>query len=252
MAILKAEIDLSDFKGREQYSNLIKMWLPTKELGDAIFSKKGYETKNPVKVLSLVANIQIKHRPLFRSIQTNTQVGVLFYIKKEDGTFGVFFVKDGITTQRPSKTDPFPGWKPPAEYPPEPEEPEVEPEEPEPPPPPRPKAKASSKPPWWEANRPPWGDRSSPPPKSTPFTTSFVPSGRISALELLGLKSSAQKDEIKKAYKQKLFKYHPDIAGNTPENHKMTVALNRAMELLTTESIMRMVFEGLIKRVKRS
>ena len=35
--------------------------------------------------------------------------------------------------------------------------------------------------------------------------------------KILGIEENATTDDIKKAYRQLVHKYHPDIAGNTPE-----------------------------------
>jgi curved DNA-binding protein CbpA len=46
--------------------------------------------------------------------------------------------------------------------------------------------------------------------------------------ERLGIKPTKDEDIIKKAYKQLAMKYHPDIVGNTKENHEKMVEINEA------------------------
>jgi len=52
------------------------------------------------------------------------------------------------------------------------------------------------------------------------------------ARKLLGLEEFASLDEIKQAYRNKAFLYHPDIAGENAKGEEMMKSLNRAYELL--------------------
>ncbi len=50
--------------------------------------------------------------------------------------------------------------------------------------------------------------------------------------EILGLKPGATDDEIKKAYKEKAKKYHPDLNGNSAEAAEMMKKVNEAYDIL--------------------
>lgn len=55
--------------------------------------------------------------------------------------------------------------------------------------------------------------------------------------KILGVKRSATKDEIKKAYRQIIKKYHPDVANiDKKEAEKIFIRVNDAYELLTDEN----------------
>ncbi|MDE1820967.1 MAG: DnaJ domain-containing protein [Euryarchaeota archaeon] len=56
------------------------------------------------------------------------------------------------------------------------------------------------------------------------------------AYRLLGLKPSATEKEVRKAYRTKVRAVHPDLAGDTEDNHGKMVALNEAVERIESAS----------------
>jgi len=52
------------------------------------------------------------------------------------------------------------------------------------------------------------------------------------ARRLLGLGERATLKEVKQAYRQKAFQYHPDSGGNGPQDEEIMKELNQAYKLL--------------------
>jgi len=82
-----------------------------------------------------------------------------------------------------------------------------------------------------------------PPPKPpTPPPTPMENPRLTRARKVLGVTASASEDEIRKAYRQLIKKYHPDVyAGSQPElqdfAHKKASELNEAYEFLLSDNV---------------
>jgi len=66
--------------------------------------------------------------------------------------------------------------------------------------------------------------------------------------QVLGVESNAGEDEIKRAYRNKAKKLHPDIAGDDPAKRRLFEQVTKAYEVLSNEDLRKAYDEALAGR----
>ena len=72
----------------------------------------------------------------------------------------------------------------------------------------------------------------------------------IDFYELLGIKKSSSKEEIKEAYRKMVKKYHPDV-NKSEEANKIIISLNEAKEVLLDDE-KRVHYDEMLNSIERS
>ena len=72
----------------------------------------------------------------------------------------------------------------------------------------------------------------------------------IDFYELLGIKKSSSKEEIKEAYRKMVKKYHPDV-NKSEEANKIIISLNEAKEVILDDE-KRVHYDEMLNSIERS